>query len=386
MSDQVHDKITYRDFAAKITFFSFLDIEEFQQIDFKPERYRKELDALKTFKDITIESLAVFLVEHPRIILIFSRILRDQRFSNTQIAHFCFDLEVINSDDHAKLTDKFDLHYKSVDLFQTHVNKELHKLHDEGIIDKSEISSIDDTGKVILLKSAIQNFCANDEYLIRILPISEFKDVSLRTSQYLIENLWLDRILKTIDVEQYLLAKRTVRDTRGLHGNFGADKVEEILIRHGLRSIDEDLGKSQMLRQGSAHPNLRSSLNWNEISKKWTYVNERFIEGLIKPNDGKNKKFDFVLLQNGIPKIAIETNFYTTIGTKIGINIDEYIAVLNHIKANAPTINFLWITDGPSWLETNQRRKMVDTLIPTFGKHLMNYKLFDEYLRGLIEQ
>jgi len=297
MTDQGQGIISYRDFASKITFFSFLDIEEFQQIEFKPERYREELDALKTLENVTVEGLAAFLVEHPRIFSVFSRILREQRFSNTQIAHFCFDLEVINSDNLQELIEKFNLHYQSEKLFQTHVDNELHKLHAEGIINQARISSIDDLEKVILLKRAIQFFCSKEEYLIRLLGKPEFKDVSLRTACYLIENLWLDRFLKAIDVEKYLLAKRTVKDTKGLHGNFGSDQVEAILNRHKLKSIDEELGKGQVLRLENVHPNLRSSLLWEDISRNWTYTGQRFIEGLIKPKEGKNKKFDFVLLQ-----------------------------------------------------------------------------------------
>ena len=89
------------------------------------------------------------------------------------------------------------------------------------------------------------------------------------------------------------------------------------------------------------------------------------------------------LLTEGIPKIAIETNFYTTVGTKIGINIGEYTDLLDDIEERRIPIFFIWITDGPTWLQTSMRRQMVDQLIPKFGNHLMNYQLFNDYLATL---
>jgi len=92
-----------------------------------------------------------------------------------------------------------------------------------------------------------------------------------------------------------------------------------------------------------------------------------------------------VLLEAGVPRVAIETNFYTTVGTKIGINIGEYTDLLDDIRARELPLFFIWITDGPTWLQTSMRRQMVEQLIPKFGEHLMNYQLFDDYLGKLIE-
>ena len=374
---------TYREFASRITFFSFLDIEEFNPTEFKAERYREELDALEELHDVNVGTLSRFLKEHPRSISIFSRLLREQRFSNTQIAHFCFDIGVINSSDIDTLVAVFEAHHAHDPLFATHVEKEMAKLGKDGIIERSDASALSDEEKVILLKATVQLFSGKDEYLISLLRNPEFPKVSERTARYLIENLWVERFLEAMDVEKYLLAKRRARDTKGLHGNFGSQQVRGIIERRGIPCLDEILKGNSTLPLETVHPDLRSTLDWEAIRSGWSYTSEKFIEGVVKPKENKAKQFDFLLLHEGVPKVAVETNFYTTVGTKIGINIGEYTDLLDDIEERGLPLHFIWITDGPTWLQTSMRRQMVDQLIPKFGNHLMNYQLFDEYLRTL---
>ena len=375
---------TYREFASRITFFSFLDIEEFNPAEFEPEKFRVELDALKELHDVDVETLSRFLCEHPRSISIFSRLLREQRFSNTQIAHFCFDIGVINSGDINTLVAVFDKHHAHDPLFATHVEKEMAKLEKDGIIERSDISALSDEEKVILLKATVQLFSGKDEYLISLLRKPEFPKVSDRTARYLIDNLWANRFLEAMDVEKYLIAKRRARDTKGLHGNFGSQQVRGIIERREIPCVDEILKGSSTLLLDTVHTDIKLTIGWEDIISGWSYTSEKFIEGVLKPKEGKTKKFDFILLHEGIPKVAIETNFYTTVGTKIGINIGEYTDLLEYIEERGIPLYFIWITDGPTWLQTSMRRQMVDQLIPKFGNHLMNYQLFDEYLGTLL--
>ena len=371
----------YREFAAGITFFSFLDIDEFAPDDFKPERYREELDAIKKLRDITPKSLAAFISKYPLSIYLFSRLLRDQRFSNTQIAHFCFNLEIINSEETSKLIDVFNRHF-SFDLsFKGKIQNELTSLMEEGIIGQDNPREIDDVEKIILLKEMVQLFSQDDGHLIELLRLEEFSDVSERTSNYLISNLRLEKYLSAVDVEGVLIAKRRPRDTKGLHGDFGQDQVAKALDHNKIPCIDLKLGKSKFISLSNIHPTLNSFGDKKCNLPQWTYASQVGIEGLVKPKEKKNKIFDFVMLRDGRPKIAIETNFYTTVGTKIGINIGEYTDLLEFIQEKQIPIQFLWITDGPTWLETSMRRQMVEQLIPKFGKQLMNFKQFNNMLK-----
>ena len=84
----------------------------------------------------------------------------------------------------------------------------------------------------------------------------------------------------------------------------------------------------------------------------------------------------------GIPKFAIEVNYYTTSGTKININIEEYLDILRSVKNNLKDIKFIWITDGTGWLENSNIEKLKYTLFPEFGNNLMNIFQFSRWVKN----
>jgi len=99
--------------------------------------------------------------------------------------------------------------------------------------------------------------------------------------------------------------------------------------------------------------------------------------------------FDFILLFNKLPMILIETNFYTTSGTKIAINQGEYVDLLEDVnefnKANGTMLKFIWITDGNYWL-TKDGENRFDNLKKNYFKNryeLLNYNLFKENLQEI---
>ena len=80
------------------------------------------------------------------------------------------------------------------------------------------------------------------------------------------------------------------------------------------------------------------------------------------------------------PKYLFEINFYSTEGTKIGINQDEYVALHNNIKQNFKGLEFHWITDGNYWLTAQGKKRFVN-LLNYFGM-IFNINLFMENINN----
>jgi len=86
----------------------------------------------------------------------------------------------------------------------------------------------------------------------------------------------------------------------------------------------------------------------------------------------RNKRSDFVVYINNIPKIALECNFYSSTGSK-PIEVANAYIDLNK-KCKDADIILIWITDGPAWPH------MKHTIENTFGEidFPMNYQILDE--------
>ena len=209
----------------------------------------------------------------------------------------------------------------------------------------------------------------------------KFLDVSERIAEYLIKNLHLNDILRAIKIKVYLATKRVPIDTKSIHGNFGKIKITKILEKHNFVNADILFNKANIKI-------LSNDLNKIEIlrglKEKFVFVTERYIEGIDKRKDKKPKKFDFVLLYDLKPKIVIETNFYSTAGTKIGINQGEYIDLNEDIKKNHKNLVFIWLTDGNYWLTSEGKNRLLN-LYNYFGDYILNYNLFDKQLEKLKE-
>jgi len=195
----------------------------------------------------------------------------------------------------------------------------------------------------------------------------------LRIAQYLIENLHADEYIKSINLEKYLQTKRHPIDTKGIHGNFGIMKIIKILEnnkieRWGLENIGSE-----------------------KFKEKFSFDTEKSIKGIVKKKEKSEKIFDFIIYFNNIPIIAIETNFYSTSGTKIGINQGEYTDLIqdiyNYNEKTGKNLLFIWVTDGNYWL-TSDGEKRYNNLKGNYFKadhELLNYNLFKEKLPILLE-
>jgi len=361
----------YITFASKLSFYEFLQ-DEFKKPHFDTGNYKKEIDILKS--NINIDYITKSLESNPKIIDIFEELLQLKRFTNTQYINFCFDVNVLNNAE-----ESLQLKYMLNSVF------------------KFENGQANDNFADIYCNLCVKNSPTREElifftkramvkYIDKVIKkrnifyhhISNSISCRLRISKYLIENMNADQLLSTVDLEKFLSEKRHPVDGKYLHGNFGNIKISGILDDYGFKDITDRMPVRIL--------SLKSILQEENSFKGLSYIRERAIEGINKRKDRKPKKFDYILLQNGKPKILIETNFYSTSGTKIGINQGEYVDLHEDIKefnrSNNAALNFMWITDGNYWLSKDGENRFTNLKKNYFKGdfELLNYNLFKHTL------
>lgn len=377
----------YIEFASNIQFYEFIQ-EEFKEPHFKVENYSEEIAELDKKTDWDVKSLSDFLRTHPKSFEIFQEIFQLSRFTNTQLTHFLFDVESLNSINKETLRNYLIINLEKDEYFLKNYINELKKNKVE--VDSSNlIKTINENEDLFdsfvwVLKSVVSKYVSDcvkkSEILHQRLSNGEFKDVSERTAKYLIENSKLNDILKGINIKEFLSNKRTGIDTKSIHGKFGNIKIKQILEKHKITDADDTFNKLGIkeLKDKVSHPQLE------QYSDKIIFVTEKHIGGIKKKKDNKTKKFDFIILYDLKPKILIETNFYSTAGTKIGINQGEYIDLKEDIEKTSD-YTFIWITDGNYWLMSDGHSRLLN-LYNYFGDQILNYNLFDKKLPELMEK
>lgn len=364
----------YVEFASKISFYEFLQ-QEFKQCHFKTRSYREEIELLQ--QTLTIEDLTQTLQKRPKVIDIFEELLQLKRFTNAQYINFCFDVNVLNNYDEYLV-----LKY----IKNSTVKFENGKPNDNfsGIYDRlCTTVSPTPTETVFFAKRSIVKYIdrliKNREALYH--HIQNSIGTRLRIARYLLENLNAVEILSSVNLERFLSQKRHPIDTKSLHGRFGTIKILKILNEAGFTDITASI-KSPILSSQSIREKHIPQDNY-------AYIREKAIEGINKRKDGKPKKFDFILLSGGTPRLLIETNFYSTSGTKIGINQGEYVDLHEDVKRfnskNNTNFQFMWITDGNYWLSPDGESRFIN-LKTNFFKgdlELLNYKMLQESLPNI---
>ena len=361
----------YIDFASKISFYEFLQ-NEFKQPHFNTSKYKQEISLLKN--KINIEYLTKILESNPRIIDIFEELFQLKRFTNTQYINFCFDVNVLNNFEQSLI-----IKYIRTRVFKFEngvENNNFLNIYNKLARDSSE----QERQTIFNVKRAIIDYidkCQKKREVL-YLHLRNSIDARLRVSKYLIENLSADDYLSSINLENFLKFKRHPIDTKGLHGNFGIMKISKILENAGFVDASEKVIEKTLF--------VNNPISNRTFRNKFCYLREKVIQGIKKRKDNKSKVFDFVLLFNGMPKVVIETNFYTTSGTKIGINQGEYVDLLEDIdkfnKRESSDLQFIWITDGNYWLTRDGENRFKNLKTNYFKNKytLLNYNLFKDNL------
>ncbi|MBU4602898.1 type II restriction endonuclease [bacterium] len=365
----------YMDFASKVSFLEFIQ-DEFKYADIPLEELRQEISLLKSKSQWNINDLSEYVKNYPRSFIIFQNIFQLLRFTNAQLIHFVFDVVKLNSLNIAAIYEymilnlKHDLEFRKIYLKT--INQ---KLEYNNFI--SHTNQYDKKYLIAVFKLTVSkyiNMILNDfDILEARIKKSEFEDFSIRFSNYLLNNLKLNETLDTINIEKYLRNKRIPLDTKSLHGNYPKIKIGKILESNGYKNIDYLLNNAGIK---TLKHDLQEQINDPAIKNSKIFCTERYIDKIIKIKDNKLKKFDLIIFDDSKPKYLFEINFYSTEGTKIGINQNEYIDLNNYIKKKFRNFIFYWITDGNYWLTTQGKVRFLN-LLNHFDK-IFNINIFAE--------
>lgn len=130
--------------------------------------------------------------------------------------------------------------------------------------------------------------------------------------------------------------------------------VEVGLDSHGRKGRTgdamEDLVESYLLKAGLVKDyNYFKEYTKTDIKKKWGIDLSHIEQKLKGNNENKNaeKRFDFVV-KTDKKLYVIETNFYSTQGSKLNETARSYKMIDSEIKSMYNVV-FIWITDGKGW-------------------------------------
>ncbi len=320
---------------------------------------RKALARLQEIKNINEESLSSFLGGSPEVLFGIESLLRDQKFRNGQWIHFLFDVETLNRqpDDALKAMIRFNL-TNDANLRDTCGNMAGSEAVRRGLALGTFPNT--ETGWQVLIgafKRSLLPYVAKHNAIRARLANPKFAWDRRRIARYLIQELELPQLLQAVDLEGYLKWKKRPRDTKTMHGTYGQERLKEALETSGFVKVGTDEAALQ-------------------------YQPQARIPG-IETKQGRNKIFDALLLFRREIRAAIETNFYESEGTKIGINVDEYIDLAANVRSVAGRA-FLWVTDGPVWLTPNRRRTL-EQLYDRLDGQVYNYNTLRRELPRITE-
>lgn len=368
----------YIDFASRISFYEFTQ-DEFRPPHFDTSEYKDEIRLL--LREINVEYLVNALATNPKVIDVLEEAFQLKRFTNAQYINFCFDVATLNN--------------ASEGLLLRHIRKAILKFENgktnndfleiyERLLDRK--APTEGRHLIFAVKRAIVGYVQKCQKKRSVLysHISNSIGSRIRIAKYLIENLSADDYLSGVNLMKFLECKRHPIDTKKLHGDFGIKKIAAILQDDGFLNVGNEVAERKL------KPN--ALVLGAKYNGKFCYLEQKAVHGVTKRKAKKDKVFDFVLLYDRRVHVLIETNFFTTSGTKIGINQGEYADLLVDIKEfnkkKKFRLGFMWITDGNYWL-TKDGETRFDNLKKNFFKdkyELLNYNLLRKCLPGIKEE
>jgi hypothetical protein len=353
---------------------------EFKKPEFDFASVEKVAETLQATKDWTVASLSSFVKSNPSTLKIIEGLFQQLRFSNTQLAYFAFDIGKLNSSNLDRLYEyaiyNLDNDPYCLELFTKTFPKTTNSQSDLS----GFLKTLSKEAVVAHFKISISEWVPHAAEDFRILHARitnpAFGDVSYRFAEYSLRVLRLNKTLRILDANEYLRHKLIPVDNKALHGNYAKTAIKKILDRQGFVNTDEFLKKRKIT---TLEGNVSLEFSTLEGGGNF-YCTEKCVKGVLT-DKGRPKKFDFLIFTSGEPKHLFEVNFYSTGGTKIGINESEYVALNDDIKQKT-AFKFHWITDGNYWLSAEGKKRYIRLLnkfdevynINTFEENLGRFK------------
>ena len=369
----------YLEFASTLSFFQFLQ-KEFYNPRFNVNNYHEEISLLQNTIPLTVEKLSKILQTNPKLFDIFEQIFQLYRFTNTQLINFLFDVNILNDTNERKIITYLYQNLNEDESFRNIFNKYSEKAGFQYLKDNN-LTNINNNLLIKLFKESIVAYVdvSSKKRQYMYSRIKNNENVRRIITNYLIDNLKINEMLESINLKEYLKNKRIPKDTKTIHGKFGTIKIKEILIELGIENIDLHITTKDLSND------LYNAQELKEYQGKWVFVTEKYLKNILRRKQRTPKKFDFIILYNLVPKYVIETNFYSTSGSKIGINEEEYIDLNEEINEKSKELTFFWITDGNYWLTSDGESRYTRDL-DYFNENILNYNQFKTRMQKTIQK
>jgi hypothetical protein len=369
----------YLEFASTLSFFQFLQ-KEFYNPHFNVNNYHEEINLLQNTIPLTVEKLSKILQTNPKLFDIFEQIFQLYRFTNTQLINFLFDVNILNDTNERKIITYLYQNLNEDESFRNIFNKYSEKAGFQYLKDNN-LTNINNNLLIKLFKESIVAYVdvSSKKRQYMYSRIKNNENVRRIITNYLIDNLKINEMLESINLKEYLKNKRIPKDTKTIHGKFGTIKIKEILIELGIENIDLHITTKDLSND------LYNAQELKEYQGKWVFVTEKYLKNILRRKQRTPKKFDFIILYNLVPKYVIETNFYSTSGSKIGINEEEYIDLNEEINEKSKELTFFWITDGNYWLTSDGESRYTRDL-DYFNENILNYNQFKTRMQKTIQK
>ena len=168
--------------------------------------------------------------------------------------------------------------------------------------------------------------------------------------------------------------------------NFDIDEVVNFCIKTGLldlfNNVDDlysylvgtEVGLDTNARKNRSGKIFENAVGFLLDNKLKSYDNYSLVKEDKNIAIRRNKRFDYVIYENGIPKIVFECNFYNSTGSK-PIEVAHAYANLQKDTDDANLI-FIWITDGKGW------NKMFSALMNVIDDidYIVNYNMLSNII------
>ena len=171
---------------------------------------------------------------------------------------------------------------------------------------------------------------------------------------------------------------------------FDIDEIVEFSIKTGLLDLFnniDDLYSYLVGTEVGLDTNARKNRSGSIFEDAVGTLLEEKIRNLsgfhiVKEDDDveihRNKRFDYVIYKDNVPRIVFECNFYNSTGSK-PIEVAHAYANLQTDIDNTNLL-FIWVTDGQGW------KKMFSTLMNVAEdiEFIVNYRMLDKLLDDML--
>ncbi len=346
----------YRDFASTVSYYDFRS-PEYERIELD-EPSTRGLAALRNLPKIDQETLTRVLQSEPAVLFGLERFFRDTRFRNGQWIYFLFDVSILNRPADSSVWEYVRANLRYDDALREICASRTDDARLAGQVRSLELPQDRSTQLQVIsaFKKSLVPFIRKEKAVRARLASDHSAPDRQRIARYLVERLGLPDIMKSVDVTAFPTWKLHPADIRTTHGEFGQERVREVLQRRGFVDVTSS----------------RAELGFKPQSK----IDD------VRTKADKEKMFDFLLFRDDRLVAALETNFYESEGSKIGINVEEYLELSQEVQRRSAA-KFLWITDGSHWLTTDGCNTLRQ-LHAAFEGRVYNYNTFDRELPSIV--